>query len=82
MQVSIWVPVAVAVIAAVPVTIGVLIGRRTSEEANELRHAEVAISGLTALIAEIQEERSHCWEQLRECRRVLNEETRYRKDDR
>jgi hypothetical protein len=76
MQVSIWVPVGVALISAAATAAGIWASRRTSSEAKELRTAELALAGLTALIAAAQEELRFCREALKECRNTLDEETR------
>lgn len=63
-----WIiPLAVAVIAAIPALLGVLASRR----ATEAKESEIAVAGLAALVAEIQEERQLCREELAQVRLEL-----------
>ena len=61
MTVSIWVPVAVALIAAVPVVLAARWSRRSTEDNVELKRVELALSGMTTLLAQVMEDRQLCW---------------------
>jgi hypothetical protein len=81
-----WVPIATAAIAAVPVALGVLYARRSTREETVVqrdeamsRHTEVALAGLTSLIAAVTEERNHHERRAAECEKTLVEETRHRR---
>ena len=75
MTVSVWVPVVVALIAAVPVIYSVRTSRKDTTTAQTSREIELVVTGLTALVNEIQEERNHyraalelCQEEIRRTR--------------
>jgi septal ring factor EnvC (AmiA/AmiB activator) len=63
-QVSFWVPIVVALIAAMSGMLGARImagsQRAATEAEREARETEVAVSGLAALVNELQEERKEC----------------------
>ena len=60
MEVSVWVPVAVAVIAAVPLLLATRTQRTNQQQDAQVREAELAVSGLAVLVNELQEERAEC----------------------
>lgn len=60
MEVSVWVPVAVAVIAAVPLLLATRTQRTNQQQDAQVREAELAVSGLAMLVNELQEERAEC----------------------
>ena len=77
MVIDVWVPVLVALIAAVPATLGVLYGRRTASTPSTGPSTEMTltVNGLMALVEELQEERSDCRHRLAECLRSQREVT-------
>lgn len=66
--VSVWVPIAVALIAAIPILYTAVASRKGAKETKLSREAELVVTGLTALVNELQEERTLCVLSLRECR--------------
>lgn len=71
MQVSVWVPIVIAVIAAYPVWVAARAQRATSDIEKETREAELAISGLASLVGELQEERKECKDELVQVKKEL-----------
>jgi hypothetical protein len=82
MTVSVWVPIAVALItataAAVPVIYSVRSSRRDTQTTQQSKELELVVTGLTALVNALQEqvqvvqgERAAYAADLHECRRQL-----------
>jgi hypothetical protein len=81
-----WVPIVTALIAAVPVAAGVWYGRRAARDQTEARkddaaakHTELALAGLTSLLAAVSEERNRFERRASDCEETLVEETRHRR---
>lgn len=70
-QVSVWVPVVVALIAAVPAYLGVKATRRQQAIEKETAVADVSLRGFAALVNELQEERVALQDQVDRCRKAL-----------
>ena len=66
-----WVPVAVAVIAAVPLLLATRTQRTNQQQDAQVREAELAVSGLAMLVNELQEERAECKAELVALRREM-----------
>jgi type II secretory pathway pseudopilin PulG len=78
MEVSVWVPIGVAAVAAIPAWYAARNARRSSSEDRRVRELELALSGFVSLFNEVQEERADLREQLAECvraRRALEQAT-------
>jgi heme/copper-type cytochrome/quinol oxidase subunit 2 len=78
MTVSVWVPIAVALIAAVPVVYSVRTTRRSEQEraarervAEKSKELELVLTGMSSLVNALQAERSQYAAALRDCQRQL-----------
>lgn len=70
-EVSTEVAVGIAVIAAIPGIVAAVLARKSSGESTSVEREGLAVTGLTALVTDLQEERAECRKQLQECKTQL-----------